>query len=385
MRVLVVCLADVSSSPRPNRILNYLLSRRHVVDLAAYSTSSFEDINNLYIIGRSERSTLYKLMYGSCFFLLSILSYFNIPKIETFHCFYSRHLNLVSMIEAFALYDFDYVLVENLELLPSVLCIKKRAKVIFDAREYYPKEFENSLVFRYLYQPFRMLLCNRCLPKVDYVLTVSPGLATAYYKTFGIQSFVLRNTSYYFPAEPRPTDPCLYRMVHHGIANSDRSIADMIRIVKVLDDRFTLDLYLTGKMSSISELAHLASDCDRIRVLPPVSYENIIPMLCDYDIGFYYLKPNGFNVTHSLPNKLFEFIQARLAVAIGPSPDMASVVVSSKVGFVSKSFAFKDVVYMLSSLTVEEIDKAKLAAHKASRHLCFEKESSKLANLIPYI
>ena len=39
--------------------------------------------------------------------------------------------------------------------------------------------------------------------------------------------------------------------------------------------------------------------------MDPVPFDEIIPMLNKYDLGFYYLEPKGFNVTYNLPNKFF--------------------------------------------------------------------------------
>ena len=49
-------------------------------------------------------------------------------------------------------------------------------------------------------------------------------------------------------------------------------------------------------------------------------------MANDYDVGLYLLPPTNFNQRYALPNKFFEFIQGRLAIAIGPSPEMAKLV-----------------------------------------------------------
>ena len=45
-----------------------------------------------------------------------------------------------------------------------------------------------------------------------------------------------------------------------------------------------------------------------------------------YDVGVFLLPASFPNQVHVLPNKLFDYIQARLAVAIGPSHEMAEVV-----------------------------------------------------------
>ena len=105
-------------------------------------------------------------------------------------------------------------------------------------------------------------------------------------------------------------------------------------------------------------------------------------MLNSYDIGLYYLEPTGFNVTFNLPNKFFEFIQARLALAIGPSPNMAEVVRQYQCGFIAEEFSIESMVNTLKDLTSEKIDLAKKNSDIAAKDLCYEKESERLLNLI---
>ena len=104
--------------------------------------------------------------------------------------------------------------------------------------------------------------------------------------------------------------------------------------------------------------------------------------LNSYDIGFYYLEPKGFNVTYSLPNKFFEFIQARLAVVVGPSPNMVEIVREFDCGFISEEFTVDSMIETLQSLTPEVIDRMKRNSDRAARELCYEKEGKKLLALI---
>ena len=90
-----------------------------------------------------------------------------------------------------------------------------------------------------------------------------------------------------------------------------------------------------------------------------------------------------FNVRHCLPNKLFEYIQARIAVAIGPSPDMLCLVEKYKCGFVSEKFTLEAMINTLNQLTPNMINLMKDGSHKAADYLCWEKECERvdLSNL----
>ena len=74
-----------------------------------------------------------------------------------------------------------------------------------------------------------------------------------------------------------------------------------------------------------------------------------------YDIGLYILPPTNINNKYPLPNKLFEFIQSRLAVAIGPSPEMARIVKKYNLGVVSEEFTSQSLAKTIKSLEIKDL------------------------------
>jgi len=275
---------------------------------------------------------------------------------------------------------YDLIIVEDLFLLPLAFEIKRNAKVIFDAREYYPRQNEESFFWRLMEKPERLRLCRKYLPMVDLMLTVSPGLAHEYEKEFGIKPIVYRSTPNYIFAKPTKTSNNKIRLVHHGAANNNRQLEKMIDVVAHLDERFTLDMYLTGRLSYIRYLKRYTRKSTRVRILPPVDFDELHTMLHNYDIGFHYVEPITFNLQHGLPNKLFEFIQARLAVAIGPSPDMSAPVRHYGCGIVSERFSIESMAAALNALTAVDVDLLKAKSDLAARELNFEVESEVFLN-----
>jgi hypothetical protein len=92
----------------------------------------------------------------------------------------------------------------------------------------------------------------------------------------------------------------------------------------------------------------------------------IVPFTNQYDIGLFLVPPTNFNLEHTLPNKFFEFIQARLAVAIGPSIEMKKIVEEYDCGVVSSDFTPKTLAKQLNALTTEKITYYKNQSHKAA-------------------
>ena len=84
----------------------------------------------------------------------------------------------------------------------------------------------------------------------------------------------------------------------------------------------------------------------------------------------------------ALPNKLFEFIQARLAVAIWPSPEMARITEAYDLGVVSDQFSVEAAAGKLNALTTEDIVRFKQNAHQAAGMFCAEKNQDKLIGIV---
>jgi hypothetical protein len=168
-------------------------------------------------------------------------------------------------------------------------------------------------------------------------------------------------------------------MIHHGAASPSRKIETMIAMMGYLDDRFSLDLMLVaGDPAYHRFLRSRAADNPRVRFLDPVAPDQIIATTRAYDIGLFLLPPTNFNYRHALPNKFFEFVQARLAIAIGPSPEMSRLVREHHLGIVSADFTPRALAASLNSLTSSQIDAFKDASHAASAVLSWDHERETL-------
>ena len=84
----------------------------------------------------------------------------------------------------------------------------------------------------------------------------------------------------------------------------------------------------------------------------------------------------------ALPNKFFEFIQARLALAIWPSPEMARLVKAHDLGVVSEGFTIEAVARRLNALKTDDILRYKQNAQKAAVRLCAEKNRDRLLQMV---
>jgi glycosyltransferase involved in cell wall biosynthesis len=84
----------------------------------------------------------------------------------------------------------------------------------------------------------------------------------------------------------------------------------------------------------------------------------------------------------ALPNKFFEYIQARLAIAIGPSPEMARIVQEFGCGVVAEDFSPASLAHALNQLSSADIDRMKAGSDRAARAYTAETNAEKLREIV---
>ena len=377
-KALIMCLDRLNTSPRNDRFLSFFSQKGFVVDSLSYKTNVELAVRKEFTIPvtnfpfnhkwlRSITRTLPSLLILLCEKLKKLSVWLN-----------DRHYNCTGHESVLKREDYAIILVGNLQLLPLALRIRDNGIIIFDAREYYTRQFSESLYFKFFEYPMRNYLCNEFLAKSNQVITGSDGLRDMYLKEFKIKTTVLRSTPRKYNVKVKAVSENKIRLVHHGVVNKNRNLENLIAIAKGIGQHFSLDLYLVGSQKYIERLKALAVDCDRIKFQHPVLLKDLVPTLNNYDIGLIFYDSEVFNVRHCLPNKIFEYIQARISVAISPSPDMSDLVNKYKCGFVSEEFTVESMIKALDQLTPTMINLKKLASHKAADSLCWEKECERL-------
>ncbi len=258
------------------------------------------------------------------------------------------------------------------------------AKVVFDAHEYSPLEYENRLSWRLLYSPLVVYLLRRYGKRLAASTTVAPAIAGRYRDTFGFDPVVVLNTPKLVALPARSLDPANIKLVHHGGANVDRHLELMIQTMAYTDRRFSLHCFLVGGppgyVESLRALAERAAP-GKVIFHEPIPPGEIVRRIAEYDIGFFLLMPNNYNYRVALPNKLFDFLAAGLAVCIGPSPGMAELVNEYGCGCIAPTFEPADVASMLNKLTTQEIDRMQSAARDAALQFNADKEMEKVLDI----
>ncbi|MDR1455021.1 MAG: hypothetical protein LBJ01_05155 [Tannerella sp.] len=365
-RLLILSFTDARRDPRVFRQAGHLRSH-FAVTLAGLNDPKLDGVNFLPIRRRP------KTFFSQGYIALNLLFGNYNPALCRFESFgsYKTHDG-----------NFDLVLVNDAEPLPLGFALAKGAPVIFDAHEYYPKEFENSLRWKLFFQRYMTRLCADYIPRCAGMTTVCSGIAEEYYRVFRCKPEVVYNAPEYMELSIHQTQPGIIRMIHHGTASRDRHIELMLDMMRYVDPRFRLDMMLVGDTRYIDRLKCRTAGIHNICWREPVAMPDICRTINTYDIGLFLVTPSTFNLFHCLPNKFFEFIQARLGIAVGPSPEMASLIKKYDLGVVAADFSAQSLATALNALTDEDIIRFKRNAATVATLYNAEKSMKNLTHVL---
>jgi len=301
------------------------------------------------------------------------------PKLSNLFEVYLLRRRVLSKIQS---HRFDVIIANDINALAVCATGKGKAKLVYDAHEFSPGQHRPTFIGRRKNGYARSLL-KRYLPACDAVMTIGDGIAELYRCAFGIDPVIITNAPNYRDLKPLFRKDKKIKLVHHGLVRRRRSLETMIDVLRLLNERFTLDFYLVVQDSRYyEELRRYAGGEDRIHFKDPVPMNELPEVLNRYDIGIRFYPPATLNMEHGLPNKFFEFVQARLAVAVGPSAEAVRYIKKYGFGIVSDDFSPESMARVLNGLSNAKIRELKEKSDLSARELSSEANSEKLRSVL---
>jgi hypothetical protein len=270
--------------------------------------------------------------------------------------------------------EFDAVLANDADTAGVAVWLAPRRGFHVDLHEYSPLQNTELARFRHFVAPFLSWQIRCFVSQARSTTTVCESLATKYSEVFGFHPKVVMNAPPFARLTPgvvsEPT-----RLVHAGAALANRRLEVLIDAVKEVGAAVELDFYLTSNDPAyLNSLKVRAGPAANITFREPVAFHELVRTLNGYDVGLHVLAPTNFNNANALPNKFFEYVQARLALVVGPSPEMAAILRSKDLGVVSADFSAAALAIELRKLDRKTIDRWKANSHAAASELSAENQ-----------
>ena len=270
---------------------------------------------------------------------------------------------------------FDAVIANDLETVGFAVRDFGGARVHADLHEFFPGLHDQVPAWVKLRQPFLEWQIRAFATRAASATTVSDTIADRYRSEFSVPCGVVRNASPALSLEAGPVGSPI-RLVHSGGAQPNRRIEVMMEAAAASRADVTLDLYLTHEKSAYAAgLRDLADRLgERVTVHPPMPQADLVRKLNEYDVGIHVLPPTNTNNALALPNKFFDFVQARLGMLIGPTADMARLLEEYDLGIVAEDFETDGVTRAIDRLTPELVAAWKANAAAAADELSAERQ-----------
>ncbi len=269
-----------------------------------------------------------------------------------------------------------------------------RKPLVFDAHELPLNELDGTGKKWFLALSTRLLsiILQRCAG----IITVSSPIAQEICRRFHVAhvSLVRNILAYQTPLKSNRlhhylgVNPEKRLVLYQGNLQEDRDLDTLVRAAAYLAEDSMIVLMGKAIGATQAQLEALIADegvADRVKILPPVPYANLLEWTTSADIGVIINSPDhSFNVCMSLPNKLFEYLMAGLPVLASPLDAVAQVIRSYDVGHILPSLSPADVGATINSILADRATLSRWsdnARDAAQRDLCWEKESQHLIHL----
>lgn len=280
---------------------------------------------------------------------------------------------------------FDAVIANDAETVGIACRLFGAERVHADLHEFFPDMgFEDTRLGR-RQKRYWTWMTRELVAQAASSTTVAEGIAQRYHE-YGLRPGVVTNSTHLRPLEPRPVVGPI-RIVHSGNPFHERSLGEIMRAVAASPVDVTFDLYLT--LAPAKERAEFVALADRlgprITVHDPVPQSVLIETLNQYDMGIHVLQPVSTNNVLALPNKFFDYVQARLGIIIGTSPEMERIVREHGLGVVADGFDEAAIGRVIDALTPEAVTGYKQAAHAAAEALSAERQVETWADAVAAI
>lgn len=279
--------------------------------------------------------------------------------------------------------DADLYVANDWNTLPLAARLAGHRPFIYDSHEYAAEELPESLYWRIFDRGLAVNIEKRYAHRAALVSTVSDGIAKGIGALYGLKEtpMVVRNV----PARARAGTPVsgktgsMLTILYHGGITRHRRLDLVVESVRLWGPGRRLVLRGPIDADYLAELETIVAKHglgDRVTIAPPVSPELLVEEAAAADAGFVALPSTSAENRLALPNKIFEYLQAGLAVLAPDLEEVGRVIRNTGAGFLFRDMEPQAIADAVNALEAVALDRAKAAARIAAQELVWEREAA---------
>jgi glycosyltransferase involved in cell wall biosynthesis len=223
-------------------------------------------------------------------------------------------------------------------LMPNYLVSKlKGIPLIYDSHEIFCEVPELQET------PFKKRIWERVeksiVPKLKYCITVNQSIATYFKEKYGADFKVVRNISPEWAGKPLKTrselgiKPGVKMIVLQGAGiNIQRGAEELVLAMKFISDA---NLFVIGGGDVWHKLEELVKENkleDKVKLIRKLPKEELMSYTANADLGISIDKDTNLNYSYSLPNKIFDYIQAGVPILASRLKEIESLISQFNIG-----------------------------------------------------
>ena len=223
-------------------------------------------------------------------------------------------------------------------LLPNYIVSKLRHKpLIIDSHEMFC--YVAQLKQGSIQQRVWLKIERHIVPKLEYIVTVCNPIKDYFSENYKVSASVVRNIPPYSECNQiRKQYPLKDRyIIWQGATNIDRGLEELVLSMQYTDVRLVIcgsgDIF-----DGLKELVKKNNLENKVTLLGKISFENMTEYTRNAILGISIDKPTNRNYAISLPNKIFEYINAATPVLYSPLEEIKSIEEEYNCGIELKSY-----------------------------------------------
>lgn len=264
-------------------------------------------------------------------------------------------------------------------LLPNYMVSKKlNLPLVYDSHEIFTEM--PSVNGRFTQNIWRSLE-SFIAPKLKFMMTASESYADWFHKTYGIERPVVVQN---FPLKSgNPQDYSIVNspkvIIYQGVINPSRGLDKLIPEMHKIENA---ELWIAGdgpKKKEFQELTKNLGLDDKVKFIGKILPEKLREITQKADLGVSIEENNGLSYYFSMPNKISDYIQARIPVVVSDFPEMRKVADHFKAG--EKIRDYNELAQKIQLVLNNGKHSYKDALDHAASQLCWENEENRLLGL----
>ena len=310
-------------------------------------------------------------------------------KGPVFYFFFNLRLFFVGLIN-----KTDLFYANDLDTLAPMFLLSKLKKkpLIYDSHELFCEvpELKDSKIKKAIWQKLEGYI----IPKLKTCITVNDSIAKIYEAKYNVPFHIIRNISDFdqtFIPKSRaqlsmPEDKKIILLQGAGI-NVDRGAEELIDAMEFVQNAV---LYIIGSGDVWDNLKQKVSFNKNIQnkvvLINKLPKSELINYTFNADIGLSIDKNTNLNYLYSLPNKIFDYIQAEIPILASRLPEIENIILHYKIGDFIDDHNPKTIANKLNEMLYsQQLSSYKKYLAIAKKEITWKSEKEKLLTIIKNI